>query len=70
VVRETNEKIRQFADGRNTHYLDIGDFFLDPNGEIPADLMPDGLHLSLKGYEIWYEEMQPILHDLMEPAPR
>jgi beta-glucosidase len=69
-VRQTNERIRQFADGGDTHYLDIGDSFLDPNGEIPAELMPDGLHLSLKGYEIWYEKMQPVLHDLMEPAPR
>ena len=69
MIRETNEKIRQFADGSKTHYLDIGESFLDSGGEILAGVMPDALHLSLKGYEIWYEKMQPVLQDLMQPAP-
>ena len=41
------------ADGQMVHYLDIGKKFLDQDGMLPDDIMPDFLHLSPKGYEIW-----------------
>lgn len=46
-------------------YLDISAAFLDTEGEIPKDVMPDHQHPSAKGYEIWYEKMLPVLKDLM-----
>lgn len=41
------------ADGKRVRYLDIGMVFLKPDGTIPADIMPDFLHLTPAGYELW-----------------
>ena len=31
---------------------------LDADGAIPPEIMPDALHLSARGYEIWAEAME------------
>jgi len=38
-------------------YLDINASFLDGQGNIPEDIMADGLHPSTKGYAIWANEL-------------
>lgn len=43
----------KFADGKKIVYKDIGKEFLNKDGGLGADVMPDYLHLSGKGYEIW-----------------
>jgi lysophospholipase L1-like esterase len=40
-------------DGRTVFYKDIGKEFLDRNGGLSGDIMPDYLHLTAKGYDIW-----------------
>lgn len=62
----TNAILRGFADGRTVHYLDIGAKFLQPDGTLPREIMPDVLHLSEKGYEIWAEAIEPKVKELMK----
>ena len=45
----------------NVQYLDIGDKYLEADGAIVKDLMPDALHLSEKGYVLWAEAILPIV---------
>ncbi len=40
-------------------YLDFGDKFLQPDGTLPRDIMPDLLHPNAKGYEIWATAITP-----------
>ena len=47
-------------------YLDFGDKFLEPDGTLTKEIMPDYLHPNAKGYEIWAEAMAPTLKSLME----
>jgi beta-glucosidase len=61
-----NDIIRKLADDKKVFYLDIGEKFLDPKGEIPKDVMADGLHPTAKGYDIWYDAMKPKLDELMK----
>lgn len=68
AVNEINEIISQYGDGKTVRYLDIGKVFLDENGEIPADVMPDRLHPNAKGYELWYNAIKQPVADLMKPA--
>ena len=56
----------KFADSSKTRFLDINKIFLDADGEIPRDLMPDRLHPSAKGYDLWYEAMEPTLSEMMK----
>ena len=45
----------------HVHLMDMGPKFLDANGDIPADLMPDFLHPSATGYRIWSDELEKII---------
>jgi len=65
AVEEINRIIANFADGKITRYLDIGKSFLDKDGNLPADVMPDKLHPNAKGYDIWYQAMHPVLDEMM-----
>ena len=59
-----NELIAKFDDGERVHFLDIGKEFLANDGTLPKDLMPDFLHLSPAGYEIWAQAIEPKLIEL------
>ena len=61
-----NLELAKFADSSRTRYLDIGHVFLDANGEVPTDIMPDRLHPNAKGYDLWYDAMEPTLAEMMK----
>lgn len=53
------------------HFLDIGPWFLDPDGSLPQSVMPDLLHPNEAGYQLWAEAIEPKVADLLgEPAPK
>lgn len=63
---EVNKTISKLADGRNVFFMDIGDKFLEPDGvTLTKEIMPDLLHLSPKGYQIWADAISPKLAELM-----
>jgi len=65
-IAEINRIIAKLDDGKKVFYQDIGQGFLDPQGNIPADVMSDGLHPSTKGYEIWAQAVVAPVTALME----
>ena len=56
--REVNEKIKGLADSKNIHFLDISNKFLNKDGKLPKDIMPDALHPNARGYEIWASSIE------------
>jgi len=56
VIMEVNQK--------NLFHIDINGSFLDGSGEIPIDLMADGLHLTGEGYDIWANEASLFINNL------
>lgn len=48
-----NAIISKLDDGKTVFYKDIGKEFLDKDGGLSGDIMPDYLHLSPKGYDAW-----------------
>jgi beta-glucosidase len=52
-IAETNAALARLASADHLDFLDIGGAFLLPDGSISRELMPDLLHPSQKGYEIW-----------------
>lgn len=63
--RAVNERIAKLGDGRFVFYQDLESKFVEPDGSIRREIMPDALHLSQKGYQIWAEAMEPKLRTLM-----
>lgn len=66
-IAEVNKQVAAWEgiDGKNVIYLDFGDKFLDKDGNLPPEIMPDFLHLSPKGYEIWAETIEPQVATLL-----
>jgi lysophospholipase L1-like esterase len=64
-IKQINLSIAQLDDGKSVTFLDIGPKFLEPDGTLSREIMPDLLHPSEKGYKIWAEAMQPTLNRLM-----
>lgn len=60
-----NLSIRKLADGEMVHYLDIGDKFLNNDGTLSKEVMPDLLHLNEKSYTTWAEAIEPKLKELL-----
>ena len=52
-IGEINAIISKLDDGKTVFYKDIGKEFLTQNGGLSGEIMPDYLHLSAKGYDIW-----------------
>jgi beta-glucosidase len=65
VNEKANAIFKKLADGKDVHYLDIGDKFLEADGTLTRKIMPDLLHLSEEGYTIWAESIEPTLKKLM-----
>jgi lysophospholipase L1-like esterase len=65
-IAAVNEQISKWDNGKNLRYLDIGPKFLQPDGTLTKEIMPDFLHLSPKGYEIWAESIQALLTELLK----
>jgi len=65
VNEGANAIIQKLADNKNVYYLDIGPKFLEADGTLSRDIMPDLLHLNEKSYRIWAESIEPKVKELM-----
>ena len=64
-LTQINQVLAKMDDGKNVHYLDIGHQFLTSAGVLPAEIMPDYLHLSPQGYQMWADAIEPKLAELL-----
>jgi lysophospholipase L1-like esterase len=64
-----NQVLRKAADNQNVFWIDFGQRFLNKDGTIPGELMPDYLHLSEKGYGIWAEAMERRVSTILGDTP-
>ena len=60
-IKTINEIISKLGDGKKVIYTDFGDKFLSPDGKLSREIMPDFLHPSPKGYQIWADAIQPVI---------
>jgi lysophospholipase L1-like esterase len=65
-LKQVNAILSKLDDGKNVHFLDIGSKFPQPDGALTQDVMPDFLHLSSAGYQIWADAIGPKLEELMK----
>jgi lysophospholipase L1-like esterase len=63
---ETNAIIKGYADNKKVYFLDINAKFLEADGTLSKEIMPDLLHPNAKGYEIWAEAVAPKVKELLQ----
>ena len=61
-----NENIKGLADGKMVHYLNINNKLLKSDGTQDRELMPDLVHLTAKGYEIWEDAIESKVAELLK----
>jgi lysophospholipase L1-like esterase len=67
IVR-INANLAKMADGRTIRFLNINDKLADRDGKLHEGMMnADGLHPTLKGYQVWADALKPIFRELLGP---
>jgi GH35 family endo-1,4-beta-xylanase/lysophospholipase L1-like esterase len=67
TINRVNDNIARFADGKRVRFLNINDKLADKDGALFEGVTVDKLHLSLKGYQIWADELKPIFTEILGP---
>lgn len=66
---KASELASKVADDKMVFYQDIGKAFLQEDGTISKEIMPDFLHLSLSGYEIWAKSIEAKVAEVVGGKP-
>ncbi len=69
ALRLINDKINALLpklSNSQVRFRDIGGEFLTAGGELSRDVMPDLLHLSSKGYELWAKAIEGDVAEMMK----
>jgi lysophospholipase L1-like esterase len=71
IINEVNDNIAKFADGKKIRYLNINSKLADKDGKLLEGMANrDGLHLEVKGYQVWADALKPILTELLGPPAK
>jgi beta-glucosidase len=66
---QINQVLRKLADDQWVYWVDFGHLFVNAEGLIPRELMPDYLHLTTKGYQIWANAIEDRLAAILGDSP-
>ena len=66
-VAAVNSLIQKLGEESRVTYIDISSKMIEPDGTISHDMMPDYVHPTAKGYQIWADAIQPEI-DKIIPA--
>jgi len=61
VNAEINEALPDLARKKGVEFLDINYLFLEDDGTLPRNVMPDLLHPNKAGYRLWAAGLSPVL---------
>jgi lysophospholipase L1-like esterase len=70
TINRINASLSKLADGKKIRYLNINDKLADRDGILFEGMTVDGLHLSVKGYQVWADALKPILTEILGPPAR
>ena len=65
ILERASEVVSRLADGKHIFYCDVNHVFLNMDGSINHEMMPDWLHPSVAGAKAWAQAMEPLLSELM-----
>jgi lysophospholipase L1-like esterase len=66
-IRRINDGLAKVADGKAIFYININDKLADATGKLFDGMTVDGLHPTVKGYQIWADALRPILTQILGP---
>jgi lysophospholipase L1-like esterase len=70
ILERASDIVSKLADNKTVFYCDVNHVFLNLDGSINHDQMPDWLHPSPTGAKAWAQAMEPLLSQLMGDQSR
>jgi lysophospholipase L1-like esterase len=71
IINQVNERIAKFADGKKIRYLNINNKLADKDDKLFEGMTNrDGLHLDVKGYQVWADALKPIFTEILGPPAK
>jgi lysophospholipase L1-like esterase len=75
IINEINRRIAKLGDGKKggkrIRYLNINDKLADNDGRFLEGMVnKDGVHLDLKGYQVWADALKPVFTELLGPPAK
>ncbi len=71
IINKINANIAKFADGKRVRHLNINNRLADKAGRLFDGMANrDGLHLDVKGYQVWADALKPIFTKLLGPPAK
>jgi lysophospholipase L1-like esterase len=67
TIMRINHNLMNMADGKSIRFLHVSAWLAGVKGPGLDQMLVDGLHPSLKGYEVWAAGLKPILAELLGP---
>jgi lysophospholipase L1-like esterase len=61
----TNAILKGYDNGKTVFFMDIGAKFLEADGTLSKEIMPDLLHPNARGYEIWAQAIEARVKELL-----
>jgi len=65
-----NQELARVADGKRVRFLDVNEGLATSEGLLFPGMMLDGLHPTVKGYQVWADGLKPILRELLGPPAK
>jgi lysophospholipase L1-like esterase len=67
AIDRINVRLSALANGKTVRYVNINSRLAGPDAKLFEGVTVDGLHLSLRGYQVWADALKPILTELLGP---
>ena len=67
TINRINARLAKLADGDKVRFMNINEQLADENGKLLEGMAGDGLHLTVKGYQVWADALKPMLTELLGP---
>ncbi len=64
-IRTINANLAALDNGDTIRHLDLTSSLTNKDGTIPEIIMPDQVHLTAAGYQLWADAMQPLLQEML-----
>ncbi|HUQ12535.1 MAG TPA: GDSL-type esterase/lipase family protein [Steroidobacteraceae bacterium] len=65
IIDDANRQIARLADGKSVRYINFNEKMALPDGHLREGMANDGLHLTVKAYQLWADALKPVLTEIL-----
>ena len=61
-IRKANAIAKGICLSKNCKYVDLYSLYADADDELPSSVTVDGVHITSRDYDRWYDAIRPLLY--------